>query len=303
MLSVKIAGIEFKNPVVTVSGTYGFGREYEEYFSPAALGAVTVKGLTLLPREGNPAPRIAETPMGMLNSVGLQNPGVEVFVQKELPYLKALGATVIANIAGSCFDDYFAMAERLCDTDVDMIEVNISCPNVKSGGVAFGTDPRLIEQITAGIKKRAKNKPVIMKLSPNVTDITEMARAAESAGADALSLINTLIGMRIDINKRRPILYNNIGGLSGPAVKPVAVRMIYQTHKAVSIPIIGMGGVSTWEDAVELIMAGASAVGVGTAMFTNPTAPIEIIDGLRAFCKKENVKNISELCGTVTANG
>lgn len=297
-MSVNIGGIEWKNPVTTGSGTFGFGREYNEFYNVADLGAICVKGLTLLPREGNPPPRIAETPSGILNSVGLQNPGVENFVKEDLPYLKKMGACVIANIAGNSIDDYCRMAEIISDSDCDMVEMNISCPNVKEGGVAFGTNRDTIAKITSEVRAHCK-KPLIVKLSPNVTDITEMAKAAENSGADAISLINTLTGMVIDIHSRRPILHNNIGGLSGPAVKPVAVRMVWQCANAVKIPIIGMGGIMTGEDAVEFILAGATAVSVGTANFLNPTAAIDVVRGLEDYLEKYGISDINDLRGKV----
>jgi len=296
--SVNICGVELKNPVTTASGTCGFGFDFLDYYQPEDIGAIAVKGLTLAPKLGNPPVRIAETPSGMLNSIGLQNPGVEKFISKELPRLKERGAVVIANIAGSCIDDYCEMARILSDTSVDMIEMNISCPNVKEGGVAFGTNPITIETITSSVRKVCK-KPLIVKLSPNVTDITEMARAAEAGGADCLSLINTLLGMRIDIKTRRPVLHNNVGGLSGPAVKPVAVRMVWQVRKVTSLPIIGMGGIATWEDAIEFMMAGANAVSVGCASFDNPYAPIEIVRGIENYLIDNNISDVSDIVGTV----
>lgn len=297
-MTVDIAGVTLKNPVVTVSGTCGFGREYSEYYTADRLGAITVKGLTLEPREGNPTVRVAETPSGMLNSIGLQNPGVDAYIKRELPYLKGIGATVIANIAGNTIADYCRMASALTETQTDLIEVNISCPNVKCGGVAFGTDPVTVEKITAEIKKNT-SKPVMVKLSPNVTDIAEIAKAAESGGADALSLINTLLGMRIDVKTRKPVLRNKVGGLSGPAVRPVALRMVWQVRKATGLPIIGMGGIAGVEDALEFLIAGANAVGVGTAMFTNPYAPIEIIDGLERYAAENGLERIRELSSSL----
>lgn len=296
-LSVKFAGLTLKNPVVTVSGTCGFGEEYAPFYKASELGAIAVKGMTLAPRDGNPPPRIAETPAGILNSIGLQNPGVDAFIAKELPRLKAEGATVIANISGSTIADYCRVAEKLSETPVDLIEMNISCPNVKEGGVAFGTNAKTINEITSEVKAHSK-KPVIVKLSPNVTDITEMARAAEAGGADALSLINTLLGMRIDIRTRRPILHNNVGGLSGPAVFPVAVRMVWQVRNAVKLPILGMGGISSVEDAVEMLIAGADVIGVGTSMFANPYLPIEIIEGLNKYLDENGIESVSELSAT-----
>lgn len=297
-LKVNIAGVELNNPIITASGTFGFGREYGEYFDLNELGAICVKGLTLEPRAGNKPPRIAETYGGILNSVGLQNPGVDAFADYELPELKKYSCKVIANIAGSTVDDYCAMAEKLDGTDVDMLEMNISCPNVRAGGVAFGTNRDTVEHITAAVRART-SKPLIVKLSPNVTDIAEMARAAEAGGADALSLINTLLGMAIDVNTRRPILANGTGGLSGPAVKPVAVRMVYQVAQAVKLPIIGMGGVTTGKDAVEFMLAGATAVAVGTASFMNPCACVDIKRGLCAYMEQHNVGDVNELVGGV----
>ena len=291
-LEVNIGGLKLKNPVMTASGTYGFGREYSEYYDLSKLGAVVVKGLTLQPREGNKVPRIAETPAGMLNSVGLQNPGIEAFLEQELPYLRKYDTAVIANIAGNTVEEYCQMAEKL-GTHVDAIELNISCPNVKEGGVAFGTKCDSVYNITRSVKEYAK-VPLIVKLSPNVTDIVEIALAAEEAGADCISLINTLLGMAIDINTRKPILANIVGGLSGPAVKPVAVRMVYQVAKAVNIPIIGMGGISSWQDAVEFILAGADAVAIGTYNFVNPKAPLEILEGIRLYMEKNGYNKLSE---------
>lgn len=297
-LKVNIAGVELNNPVIAASGTFGFGREYGEFYNLDELGAISVKGLTLNPREGNPPPRIAETYGGILNSVGLQNPGVKAFIAYELPELKKHSCKVIANMAGSTFEDYYEMAEILSDSDVDMLEVNISCPNVRSGGVAFGTNASTIYEITKGIKKYAK-KPVIIKLSPNVTDIGEMAVAAEQGGADAISLINTLLGMAIDINSRKPILANVKGGFSGPAVKPVAVRMVYEAKNKVKVPIIGMGGITTGDDAVEFMIAGASAVMVGTANFMNPYACPEINAGILAYMDKYNIEDVNSIVNTV----
>lgn len=297
-LSVNFAGVTLKNPVVTVSGACGFGEEYAPYYKASELGAIACKGTTLAPRLGNPPPRIAETPAGILNSIGLQNPGLDVLIDEELPRLKNEGATVIANISGSTIADYCKVAERLSDTDVDLIEMNISCPNVKEGGVAFGTNSKTVFEITSEVKKHSK-KPIIVKLSPNVTDITEMARAAEAGGANALALINTLLGMRIDIKTKRPILHNNVGGLSGPAVFPVAVRMVWQVRNAVSLPILGMGGIASANDAIEMLIAGADAVGVGTAMFANPYLPLEIIDGIAKYMEENGIKNVSDISATV----
>ena len=295
---VTIAGVEFKNPVTTASGTFGSGMEYGEFVDLNRLGAVTTKGVANVPWEGNPTPRIAETYGGMLNANGLQNPGIDVFVGRDIPYLKQFDTKIIVNVCGRSEQDYCEVVERLADQPVDMLEINISCPNVKHGGIAFGQDPKLVEKITAELKKCAK-QPVVMKLSPNVTDITEMARAAEAGGADAISLINTLTGMKIDINRRTFAIANKTGGMSGPAVKPVAVRMVYQVANAVKLPVIGMGGIASAEDALEFIMAGATMVSVGTANFHNPYATLEVIDGIEAYMKKYDVKDIHELIGCV----
>lgn len=294
-LKVNIAGVEWKNPVTTGSGTFGFGEEYAEYFDLSELGAICLKALSAVPRMGNPSPRIAETPNGILNSVGLQNPGAQYFIDNYLPKLKTYDTKLIANLCGSSIEDYVEVAEILGDK-VDMFELNISCPNVKVGGMAFGTDPKMTEEITKRVKAVSKC-PLIVKLSPNVTDICEIARGAEAGGADALSLINTLLGMRIDINTRRPILKNNMGGLSGPAVKPVAVRMVSQVYRAVSLPIIGMGGISSGEDAIEFILAGASAVSVGTAGFVDPMAWIKVRDGINEYLDKNNIKSVRDIVG------
>ena len=297
-LSVKIAGVEFKNPVIPASGVFGYGKEYEKFYDLSRLGGISVKGTTLHERQGNPPPRIAETPSGMLNSVGLQNPGVDYFIENALDYLSKKGTVIIANIAGATEDECSEVAKKLDDTCVDMIELNISCPNVKKGGAAFGTDPVCAAAVTKKVREATK-KPLMVKLSPNVTDIVTIAKAVENEGADAVSLINTLLGMRIDINNRRPILKNNVGGLSGPAVLPVAVRMVWQVANNVNIPVVGMGGISTWEDAVEMMLAGASAVQVGAAMFTDPFAPIKIIDGLENYLNKNKIDNITEIIGKV----
>ncbi|MEG0571202.1 MAG: dihydroorotate dehydrogenase [Oscillospiraceae bacterium] len=297
-LSINIAGIEFKNPIIPASGTFGYGREYENFYPLSKLGGISVKGMTLNKKDGNPPPRIAQTPSGMLNSVGLQNPGIDYFINNELPNLKTKGTVIIANVAGSTVEDCAAIAQKLDSTDVDMIELNISCPNVKEGGVAFGVDPVMAGNITKRVRN-ATTKPLIVKLSPNVTDITVIAKAVEANGADAVSLINTILGMRIDINTRRPILKNNVGGLSGPAVLPIALRMVWQTANAVQIPVIGMGGVSTWENAVEMMMAGASAVQVGAAIFSDPYAPIKIIDGLEKYLISNHISSINEIIGSV----
>ena len=297
-LSVNIAGVHFENPIIGASGTVGFGREYSKLYPLSVFGGISCKGTTLQERCGNPPPRIAETPMGMLNAVGLQNPGVEHFIKNELPWLKQQNTVVIANAAGSTEEDYCKIAEILSDTDVDMIELNISCPNVKEGGVQFGTSPQSVEKITSAVRKHC-TKPLIIKLSPNVSDIAAVALAAESAGADAVSLINTLTGMRIDINTHRPIISNITGGMSGPAVFPVAVRMVWQVKKAVSIPVIGMGGITTWKDAVEMMIAGADAIQIGTALFTDPYSPVKIADGLNKYLDDHNMKSVTELTNTV----
>ena len=298
-LSVNLAGVTLKNPVVVASGTFGFGREYSQFFDLSELGGICCKGLTLYPREGNPAPRIAETPLGILNSVGLQNPGVDVFIQQELPFLRRYDVKVIANISGNTPEEYGVMCEKLSRAGVDLIEVNISCPNVKAGGLAYGTRPELAAEVTEEAKKHAGGVPVMVKLSPNVTDITEIAKAAEGAGADALSLINTIRGMRIDVSTRRPILKMNTGGLSGPAVLPVAVRMVWEVSQAVGVPILGMGGVAKGEDAAQLMLAGASAVAVGTALFADPFAPLKVRDGLADIAAKQKLGAIAELTGGV----
>ncbi|MBE7035711.1 MAG: dihydroorotate dehydrogenase [Ruminococcaceae bacterium] len=295
-MKVKIAGVELNNPIIAASGTFGFGHEYGELYDLNEVGAISVKGLTKAPRAGNPPPRITETPGGVLNSVGLQNPGVDAFIEKEIPFLRQYSCKIIANMAGSTFEDYCEMAEKLSASDVDMLEMNISCPNVKAGGAAFGTNPQTVYEITSTVRKYAK-LPLIVKLSPNVADITETAKAAEAGGADALSLINTLTGMAIDIKTKRPILANVIGGLSGPCVKPVALRMVYQVYNAVKLPIIGMGGISSGTDAVEFFLAGSAAVQVGTANFTDPYACVRIRDELKEYMKTENIANVSDLTG------
>ena len=297
-LTVNIAGVEFKNPVITASGTFGFGREYSEFYPLKEIGGLSCKGITLKPRMGNPPPRIAETPSGILNAVGLQNPGVDYFIERDLPWLKEQETVVIANIAGNTPEEYAQMAEKLSESSVDMIEMNISCPNVKHGGVQFGTSCQSVGAITREVRAHCK-KPLMVKLSPHVSDIAEIARAAESEGADALSLINTLTGMRIDINTRRPIIRNNTGGLSGPAVFPVAVRMVWQTAGAVKIPVVGMGGISTWRDAVEMMLAGASAIQVGTALFSDPYAPLKIKEGLNRYLDDQGIASVTELAGMV----
>ena len=297
-LSVELAGVKLKNPIVVASGTFGFGREYGQFYDLSELGGICAKGLTLHRREGNPPPRIAETPMGILNSVGLQNPGVDAFIAEELPELRKHGLAVIANISGNTPEEYGIMCEKLSEAGVDMIEVNISCPNVKAGGLAYGTKPELAAEVTKVAKEHA-TVPVMVKLSPNVTDITEIARAVADAGADALSLINTLRGMRIDVNTHRPILKMNTGGLSGPAVLPVAVRMVWEVASAVNLPILGMGGVAKGEDAAQLMLAGASAVAVGTACFADPYAPIKVRDELAEIACAQGLDKVSDLTGGV----
>lgn len=295
---VSIAGVEFKNPVTTASGTFGSGMEYGELVDLNRLGAVTTKGVANVPWQGNPTPRIAETYGGMLNAIGLQNPGINVFLERDIPFLKQYDTKVIVNVCGRTTEEYVAVVEKLADAPVDLLEINISCPNVKEGGIAFGQNPKMVEDITREIKKYAR-QPVIMKLSPNVTGITQTAKAAEAGGADALSLINTLTGMKIDINRRKFLLANKTGGMSGPAIKPVALRMVYQTVNAVAVPVIGMGGIATAEDALEFLMAGATMVAVGTANFFNPNATLDIIDGIEDFMKKNEIEDIRELIGCV----
>lgn len=297
-LRVNVAGVEFKNPVIPASGAFGYGREYEKFYPLSRLGGISIKGTTLHERQGNPGPRIAETPSGMLNSVGLQNGGVEKFLNYELPNLVTKDTRIVANIAGSTVEECAQLAAMLNGTAVDMIELNISCPNVKQGGAAFGTDCTVAGQVTRAVKD-VTEKPLMVKLSPNVTSIVDIAKSVEANGADAVSLINTLLGMRIDIKTRRPILKNNVGGLSGPAVFPVAVRMVWQVANAVNVPVVGMGGIATYEDAVEMMMAGASAIQIGAALFSNPYAPVEIVDGLNKWCDKNGIKNISDIVGTV----
>lgn len=296
--SVNLAGVQLKNPVMTASGTFGSGAEYSEFVDLNRLGAVVTKGVANVPWPGNPTPRIAETTGGMLNAIGLQNPGIDVFVKRDIPFLKQYDTKIIVNVCGKSTEDYLEVVERLGDEPVDLLEINISCPNVKEGGIAFGQDPKAVEAITREVKRHAK-QPVIMKLSPNVTDITVMAKAAEAGGADALSLINTLTGMKIDIHRRTFALANKTGGFSGPAVKPVAVRMVYQVANAVKLPIIGMGGISTAEDAIEFLLAGATAVSVGTANFFNPYATVEIADGIENYMRTYGVEDVNELIGAV----
>ena len=297
--SVNIAGVEWKNPVTVASGTFGSGAEYSEFTDLNKLGAVTTKGVANVPWAGNPTPRLAEVYGGMLNAVGLQNPGIELFCKRDIPFLKQYDTKIIVNVCGHSTEEYVEVVKRLANEPVDLLEINISCPNVKEGGIAFGQDPKAVEAITREMKKYAK-QPIIMKLSPNVTDITEMARAAEAGGADALSLINTITGMKIDVNRRKFVLANKTGGMSGPAIHPVAVRMVYQTAQAVNIPIIGMGGIMTAEDAIEMILAGATAISVGTANFVNPGVTMEIVDGIEEYMKKYHVNDIKELIGAVS---
>lgn len=295
---VNLAGVELKNPVMTASGTFGSGAEYGEFVDLNRLGAVVTKGVANVPWPGNPMPRIAEVSGGMLNAIGLQNPGIDVFARRDIPFLKQFDTKIIVNVCGKSTEDYIEVVERLADEPVDLLEINISCPNVKEGGIAFGQDPKCAEAITREVKKYAR-QPVIMKLSPNVTDITEMARAVEAGGADVVSLINTLTGMKIDINRRTFAIANKTGGMSGPAVKPVAVRMVYQVANAIRLPVIGMGGIATAEDAMEFILAGASAVSVGTANFYNPYATVEIVEGIENYMKQHQIENIAELVGCV----
>lgn len=297
-MKVNLAGVTLDNPVMTASGTFGSGAEYGEFVDLNKLGAVVTKGVANVPWPGNKTPRIAEVTSGMLNAVGLQNPGIDLFIKRDIPFLKKYDTKIIVNVCGKTESDYIEVVERLADEPVDMLEINISCPNVKEGGIAFGQDPKAVEKITAVVKKVAK-QPVIMKLSPNVTDITQMAKAAVAGGADVLSLINTLTGMKIDINKRAFVLANKTGGMSGPAVKPIAVRMVYQVANAVDVPIIGMGGISNASDAIEFIMAGATAVSVGTANFINPYTTIEVVDGIRKFMEDNNIKSLDEIRGCV----
>ncbi|MBE5937674.1 MAG: dihydroorotate dehydrogenase [Lachnospiraceae bacterium] len=297
-MKVNIAGVEMKNPVTTASGTFGSGIEFSEFVDLSRLGAVTTKGVANVPWPGNNTPRIAETYGGMINAIGLQNPGIDTFVKRDIPFLKKYDTKIIVNVCGKTKEDYVDVVSRLAKEDVDLLEINISCPNVKEGGIAFGQNPDAAYEITKAVKEVAK-QPVIMKLSPNVTDITEMARAVESGGADAVSLINTLTGMKIDINRRCFAVANKTGGLSGPAIKPVAVRMVYQVAQAVNLPIIGMGGIQNAEDALEFIMAGASMVAVGTANFNNPTATIDVVDGIASFMEKNGINDINELIGCV----
>lgn len=295
---VKIAGVTFKNPVMTASGTFGSGMEYSDFVDLNRLGAVVTKGVANVPWEGNPTPRVAEVYGGMLNAIGLQNPGIDVFMERDLAFLQKYDTNVIVNVCGKSVSDYLEVVERLSDAPIAMLEINVSCPNVKEGAIAFGQKADSLYDITSQVKKKAK-QPVIMKLSPNVTDITEMAKAAEAAGADALSMINTITGMKIDIHRKKFVLANKTGGMSGPAVKPVAVRMVYQTAQAVKIPIIGMGGIGNGEDAVEFLLAGASAVAVGAMNFVNPYTTVEVVEGIEAYMRQHGIENVTELIGAV----
>ena len=297
-LSVKLPGLQLKNPIIPASGCFGFGREFADLYDLSILGGIAIKSATLHKRLGNPTPRVAEVYGGMLNTVGLQNPGIDLFVERDIPFLKQFDTKIMVNVCGHSTEEYIEVVERLRDQPVDLLEINISCPNVKEGGIAFGQDPKAVEAITKEMKKHAA-QPVIMKLSPNVTDITEMARAAEAGGADGLSLINTITGMKIDINRQKFVLANKTGGMSGPAIHPVAVRMVYQTAQAVSIPIVGMGGIMNAEDAIEMILAGATAVSVGTANFTNPHVTEEIVAGIRDYMERYQVADIRDLVGAV----
>lgn len=297
-LRVTVAGVAFKNPVITASGCFGYGKEYDELYDISRLGGISLKGMTLKERLGNPPPRIAETPSGMLNSVGLQNPGFETFLKEDMPFLRQKDTVLIANVAGATVEDYCGIVERVSQTDVDMIELNISCPNVREGGVAFGVSCESAANVVRMVRPLAK-KPLVVKLSPNVTDIAAIAQAVEAEGADAVSLINTLLGMRIDIKSRRPILKNNVGGLSGPAVFPVAVRMVWQVASRVKIPVIGMGGIESWQDAIEMMLAGASAIQMGASLFYDPYAPLKVIEGMNAWLDEQGVKSVSEIVGQV----
>lgn len=297
-MKVNIVGVEWKNPVTVASGTFGSGAEYSDFVDLNKLGAVTTKGVANVPWAGNATPRVAETPSGMMNAIGLQNPGIELFCERDIPYLKQFDTKIIVNVCGHAPEEYLAVVERLADEPIDMMEINISCPNVNAGFLAFGQDARNVEELTAQIKKLAK-QPVIMKLTPNVTDITEIAKAAEAGGADAVSLINTLTGMKIDINRKTFAVANKTGGVSGPAVHPIAVRMVYQVAQAVQIPIIGMGGIASAEDAIEMILAGASAVSVGTANFYNPTITMDVVDGIEKYMKKNGFETVADMVGIV----
>ncbi len=297
-MAVDFCGVTLKNPITTASGTFGSGMEYGDFFDLSLLGAVTTKGVANVPWEGNPTPRVAETPSGMLNAIGLQNPGIDVFLSRDLPFLSKYDTKVIVNVCGHSEEEYVEVVEKLAGSSADLLEIKISCPNVKAGGIAFGTDPKAVEAITRAVKAKAR-QPVIMKLSPNVTDIKETAKAAEAGGADAISLINTLTGMKIDIGRRRFLLANRTGGLSGPAIHPIAVRMVYEASHAVKIPVLGMGGVQSAEDAIELMMAGATVVAVGTATFHDPCAAAKVAEGMREFCFRQGIKDIREIIGCV----
>ena len=297
-MRVKIAGVEWNNPVTVASGTFGSGEEYSEFVDLNRLGAVTTKGVANVPWPGNPTPRVAEIHSGMMNAIGLQNPGIDVFCERDIPFLRQFDAKIIVNVCGRSAEDYCEVVERLANEDVDMLEINISCPNVKEGGIAFGQNPKAAEEITKAVKKYAK-QPVIMKLSPNVTSIAEMAKAVEAGGADAISLINTLTGMKIDINRKTFALANKTGGVSGPAVHPIAVRMVYEAANAVNVPIIGMGGIESAEDAIEMLLVGASAVSVGTANFYNPTVTMDIVDGIEAYMKQNHFASVQDMVGIV----
>jgi dihydroorotate dehydrogenase (NAD+) catalytic subunit len=297
-LSVDLNGLILKNPITVASGTFGFGREYADYIDLNNIGGISVKGLTLEPRKGNPTPRVVETPMGMINSVGLQNPGVEAFIKEEIPYLRQFDTKIIANINGSTLEDYCGITERLSSEDVDSLELNISCPNVKNGGMAFGTDPEMVAQVVSEVRKRS-DKHLIVKLSPNVTNIGEIAKIAEANGADALSLINTLTGMAIDVNTRKPMIANVIGGLSGPAVKPVAIKLVHDVYKAVKIPILGMGGIMTWQDGIEFMLAGADAISIGTANFINPKVTEEVLKGMTDYFIQQGLASPKEIKGGI----
>ncbi len=295
---VNIAGVEFKNPVTVASGTFGSGREYSELVDLNRLGAVTTKGVSLTPWEGNPVTRVCEVYGGMLNAIGLQNPGIDTFIKRDIPFLKNFDTGIIVNVCGKTIEEYVGVVEKLSEEPVDLLEINVSCPNVKEGAIAFGQNAQALERITSEIKKKAK-KPIVMKLSPNVTSISEMAKAAESAGADAISLINTITGMKIDINKRKFVLANKTGGMSGPAIHPIAVRMVYECAHAVKIPIIGMGGISCYEDAIEMMLAGARMVSIGAANFFNPTVTMEVIDGIERYMLEHGIEDVNELVGAV----
>ena len=298
-LKVNIAGVEFNNPVTTASGTFGYGREYGEFVDLNKIGGISVKGIAIKEWAGNPPPRVMETYGGMLNSVGLQNPGVDYFIENEIPFLRQYESKIIVNVCGHSIGDYEAVCEKINEADIDLVELNISCPNIKEGGLAFGTDPNMAREVVAKSKAKLTKKPLMVKLSPNVTDIALIAKTVEAAGADAVSLINTLLGMKVDIVKRKAPFANKVAGLSGPAIKPVALRMVYQVKKSVKVPVIGMGGISTWEDAIEFMMAGAAAIAVGTANFTNPNVCIDILRGMEAFMEQEGIKDINEIVGII----